>query len=183
MVEINVSDASGKNPRKIGYVQNQPVNNNFLEPTSFKLVISKIPETTFFCQSANIPGISITEVRQETMFNPLMRPGGQVNHETFSMKFIVSEGMNNWLELYKWIRSCSTYQDFNDIVPEEKSLVSDAILYIMSSKNNLNIEVQFTGLFPKTLSSIEFDYSDTELQTIISSVEFSFSYYNIRSLT
>lgn len=181
MAEINVSDASGKQPRKAGFFANQPENNNLAEINAFKLVIGKIPETTYFCQKANLPGISISEVRQETVFNPILYPGGQVTHESFSVDFVVSEDLTNWLEIYRWIRSCSTYEDTNDLVSLEKSLVSDASLYVLNSKNNLNLTVRFKHLFPKTLTSIDFNYTDTELSTLISTVEFAFTSYEIVS--
>ena len=179
MVEINITDSTGKQPRKVGFYANQPENNNLAEINAFKLVIGKIPETTYFCQSANLPGISISEVQQQTIFNPLLYPGGKVEHETFSAKFVVSENLTNWLEIYRWIRSCSTYKDFNEVVDVDKSLVSDATLFILNSKNNLNYTVKFHNLFPKALTSIEFDYADTELSTLISSVDFAFSHYDI----
>jgi hypothetical protein len=168
MVEINITDSTGKQPRKVGFYANQPENNNLAEINAFK-----------FCQSANLPGISISEVQQQTIFNPLLYPGGKVEHETFSVKFVVSENLTNWLEIYRWIRSCSTYKDFNEVVDVDKSLVSDATLFILNSKNNLNYTVKFHNLFPKALTSIEFDYADTELSTLISSVDFAFSYYDI----
>ena len=179
MVEINVSDATGKGPRKVGFLANQPENINLAEINAFKLVIGKIPETTYFCQKANLPGISIQEIRQQTPFNPVLYPGGQVTHEQFTVDFVVSENLTNWLEIYRWIRSCSTYKDFNEVVDVDKSLVSDATLFILNSKNNLNYTVKFHNLFPKALTSIEFDYADTELSTLISSVDFAFSYYDI----
>ena len=179
MAQVNISDASGKEPRKIGFLANQPKDSNYAEPTAFKLVIGKIPETTYFCQSVSLPGISISEVQQRTMFNPIILPGGDVVHEPLSAKFIVSEGLNNWIEIYKWIQSCSTYKDFDDVVSLQNSLVSDATLYILSSKNNLEVKATFSGVFPKSLSSVEFDYSDTELMTIIASVDFAFSHYEI----
>lgn len=179
MVEINITDAGGKLPRKIGFVANQPSNENLQEINGFKLVMGKIPLVTYFCQTANLPGISISQVSQQTIFNPILYPGGQINHESFNVKFVVSEDLTNWLEIYSWIRSCSTYKDFNEIVSNDKSLISDATLYMLNSKNNLSKTVRFYGLFPKALSSIEFDYADTELSTLTSSVEFSFTYFDI----
>lgn len=179
MVEINVSDATGKGPRKVGFLANQPENINLAEINAFKLVIGKIPETTYFCQKANIPGISIQEIRQQTPFNPVLYPGGQVTHEQFTVDFVVSENLTNWMEIYKWIRSCSTYKDFGDIVPESTSLISDATLFILNSKNNLTMTVRFSGLFPISLTSIDFNYTDTELSTLVSSATFAFTYYEI----
>lgn len=113
------------------------------------------------------------------MFNPVLFPGGNVAHESFSVKFVVSESLNNWREIYNWIMSCSTYTDFSKIVDTDKSLVSDATLFILNSKNGLTHTVRFYNLFPKSLSSIEFDFTDTELTTLVSSVEFAFSHYEI----
>jgi hypothetical protein len=179
MAAINDTDYTGKQPRPIGFLSRQPKNNNFQEITAFKLTISKIPETTYFCQTANIPGIGITPVQQETIFNPILYPGGKVEHEDFSVRFQVSEGLHNWLEIYKWIQSCSTYTDFDKIAPLEQTLVSDAQLYVLTSKNNLELSVRFYNLFPKSISSIEFDYSDADLQTILCNASFAFSHYEI----
>lgn len=179
MAGINITDSSGKTPRKAGFLANQPKNDNLAEISAFKLIIGKIPETTYFCQKANLPGISILEVKQETVFNPLLMPGGQVTHEDFTVDFVVSEDLTNWLEIYNWIQSCSTYTDWDSIVPESDSLVSDANLFILNSKNNITHNVQFYGVFPKSLTSIEFNYTDTELSTLVSSVTFAFSYYKI----
>jgi len=179
MVEINVTDATGKQPKKGGFFANQPENNNFQETTSFKLVIPKIPETTYFCQKVNLPGISIGSLSQETLFNGILHPSGKITHEAFTASFIVSEGLSNWREIYDWIQSCSTYTDFEKYAGEQNSLVSDAKLYVLSSKNNPEIIATFYGLFPISLGSISFDYSDSELQTIVSEVTFAFSHYEI----
>lgn len=179
MVEINITDSTGKQPKKGGFFANQPTNNNLQETTAFKLVIPKIPETTYFCQKINLPGIGIETTQQNTNFNPILHPAGNVTHEAFTASFIVSEGLSNWLEIYNWIQSCSNYTDYEKFAGEQNSLVSDAKLYILSSKNNLSINATFYGLFPTSLGSISFDYTDTELQTIISDVTFAFSYYEI----
>lgn len=176
---INVTDSTGKQPKKGGFFANQPQNINLQETTAFKLVIPKIPEVTYFCQKVNLPGISIETVGQNTAFNSILYPAGKVSHETFTASFVVSEGLSNWLEIYKWIQSCSNYTDYETFAGDDNSLVSDAKLYILTSKNNLNVTATFYGLFPTSLGSISFDYSDMELQTLISDVTFSFSYYDI----
>lgn len=168
--EVNVTDSTGKQPRKVGFFANQPENNNLLEKTAFKMVIPKIPEVSYFCQSVSLPGISKEKK---------IRPIGKVRHETFEVNFLVSENMSNWLEIYNWIQSLSNYEDFEKFVEEEKSIVSDAVLYVLSSKNNVSLKAQFHGLFPISLSSVSFDYTDSELQVTTASVTFAFSYYEI----
>jgi hypothetical protein len=181
-MEINITDATGKQPRKIGFLANSPVNPNFQEPTAFKFVVGKIPEVTYFCQSANIPGISIEAKGLDTPFVPLMQPGGKISHEQLSIKFLVSEGLYNWLEIYRWIRSLGQYKDYTETIPLNRGLVSDGALYVLSSKNNLQLIVRFSGLFPLSLTSVEFDYGDTELQAPSATVNFSFTDYEVANV-
>jgi hypothetical protein len=175
----NFYDSSGKSNLPIGSFSNQPKNLNFQEGTAFRLSIKKIPNVIFFCKSVNLPGISISKVEQSTQFNPLLYPGGIIQTEDLSVNFQVSEDLENWKEIYKWIRSCSTYKDYNDIVDLDKSLASDGTLFILSSKNNINLTVNFTNLFPISLNSLEFDYSDTEIVPLNCSVSFAYSYYDL----
>jgi hypothetical protein len=82
MVEINVTDSTGKQPRKVGFFANQPENNNLAEINAFKLVIGKIPETTYFCQKMQIyQEFQYKEIRHNKIpiLIQFLYPGGQVN--------------------------------------------------------------------------------------------------------
>jgi hypothetical protein len=172
-------DSTGKLPLKVGALANQPTNTNFQESTAFRLSIRKIPNTIYFCQSVNLPGLSIDKVSQDTPFTPVSYPGTSVTMEDFRIKFLVAEDLSNWLEIYNWIRSCSTVKDFSEIVSLETSLSSDATLSLLSSKNNLNFNVRFTNLFPTSLGSIDFDYSQTDVIPLSCDVTFAYTYYDV----
>jgi hypothetical protein len=172
-------DSTGKMPLKIGALANQPTNTNFQESTAFRLSIRKIPNTVYFCQSVSLPGLSIDKVYQDTPFKQINYPGTYVTMDDFRIKFLVAEDLSNWLEIYNWIRSCSTVKDFSEIVSLETSLSSDATLSLLSSKNNMNFNVRFTNLFPTSLGSIDFDYSQTDVTPISCDVTFAYTYYDV----
>ena len=50
-------------------MQNLPSNTSLLSPVGFKFALSKFPEVTYFCQAANIPGISVSQVDIGTPMN------------------------------------------------------------------------------------------------------------------
>ena len=174
-------DSSGKIPLKVGALANQPENTNFQETTAFRLSIRKIPNTIYFCQGVNLPGMSIDKVEQDTPFTTIGYPGSKVTMEDFRVKFLIAEDLSNWLEMYNWIRSCATVKDFSEIVSLETSLSSDATLSLLSSKNNINFNVRFTNLFPTSLGSIDFDYSQTEVVPISCDISFAYTYYEVVS--
>lgn len=174
-----LTDSTGKNYLKVGAFANQPTNTNFQEATAFRLSIRKIPNTIYFCQGVNLPGMTIDKVSQDTPFSPVNYPGTSVTMDDFRIKFLVAEDLSNWLEIYNWMRSCSTVKDFSEIVSLESSLSSDATLSLLSSKNNMNFNVRFTSLFPTSLGSIDFDYSQTDITPISCDVTFAYTYYDV----
>ena len=172
-------DSTRKSTLKVVALANQPTNANFQESTAFRLSIRKIPNTVYFCQSVSLPWLLIDKVSQDTPFTPVSYPGTSVTMEDFRIKFLVAEDLSNWLEIYNWIRSCSTVKDFSEIVSLETSLSSDATLSLLSSKNNMNFNVRFTNLFPTSLGSIDFDYSQTDVTPLSCDVTFAYTYYDV----
>ena len=60
------------------WLQDQPDNRNFLSPVGFKMKIDIFPGVDFFCQSANIPGITaqVNEVSTSRRRLPIPAAGG-----------------------------------------------------------------------------------------------------------
>ena len=77
-----------------------PENLNYLSNVSFRLTMEDAPHLTWFCQSANIPGVSIDAIE---VFNPhatIPVAGARVSFEELSVRFIVDEHMKHWIEIY-----------------------------------------------------------------------------------
>lgn len=167
-----------------------PSNTNYLHPNKFELNFSRLPNTTFFCQSVNLPGVSMGEALQNTPFIDLYRPGDKLMYDTFNVTFIVDEELFSWKEIHDWIRGMTFPKDFSEYqrlptlakhASENSPLTSDATVSILSSANNLNHRIVLKDCFPTSLSSIIFSSSDSPESVITTDATFRFSYFDIIS--
>ena len=96
--------------------------------------------------------------------------------------------MRNWTEIYDWIVGL-TYPESSDQYAELKKtgdgygslsgLYSDANLFILSSHKNVQYNVNFTNVFPTTLTDIDMDSSLGDIDAVTADVSFLYTTYNI----
>ena len=174
-------------------LERQPNQQNPLQPTQYRFVSWKVPETVYFCQSVTLPGLSIGTTTIDTPLGiGLPQPGTRYEFDEFEMSFIVNEDMSNWRELDTWIRGFgpmheSAYNADTALVESDKvPLLSDSERYndgaliITTSANTPSLIVEFSRMFPTRLSSITFDSSLGEPEAVVASVSFAYSHYTIR---
>ncbi len=168
-----------------GILDKLPSNYNILSPTAFKFEIAKLPEITYWCQTANIPDLTLGEV---TVANPLRDypiPGNQLELGTFDMDFVVDEDLSNYLEVYKWMRALNSSQSSDDYrrmssdPSPEQDVTTDGVLTILTNTMNANKEVHFFDMFPTSLGAISFMSSSDTIDAITCSVSFTFSDFRI----
>ena len=82
---------------------NRPKNLNYFIPTGFNFSIDKIPHVNFFCQSANLPGISMGTPIVTNPLRDFPVSGDKAQFNELRVRFIVDEELQNWLEIYNWI--------------------------------------------------------------------------------
>ena len=170
-----------------GILDKLPSNYNILSPTSFKFEIVRVPNITYWCQSANITDLSLGTV---TIPNPLRDypiVGNQLELGTFDMSFIVDEDLINYLEIYEWMRSLGssdTTDDYKSLSLDpnpNRSIVSDGILMLLTNTMNTNKEVYFTDMFPTSLGTINFTSSSDAIEAITCDVSFTYSDFLIKN--
>ena len=174
--------------------ENQINNRNYLSPLGFKLIISKIPKVDFLCQAANIPSISMGTAVQPTPLKDIPVPGDKPVYDDLTVRFIIDENMENYLSLNKWItglgypESIKQYQQLADVGPDLATQdntdprwfeFSDATLQILSSNYQPNINVNFRGCFPVSVSTLEFDSSQRDYSYFTCEATFKYDYYTI----
>tara|TARA_R100001015_G_C4509327_1_gene81479 strand:- start:55 stop:600 length:546 start_codon:yes stop_codon:yes gene_type:complete len=160
----------------------QPETDNPMMNTSFRFIMTKVPKMTYFCQRVNLPSLSLVEVEQPTRFGAkLYKAGDGYNYEDLSVEFIVDENMENWLEIYNWLRSCANMNDTTEFEPIEKHM-SQAELVILNSAYKGIQSVSFENLIPTSIGAIQFDSSTNETEPVIASATFRFSSYEINTL-
>jgi hypothetical protein len=138
-----------------------PQNTNLLQPTKFLLTFSRIATVQYFCQSVNIPGVSLGEVIRATPFLDMYSPGTKLNYQSLDINFIVDEELETWKNLYNWFISIADPDGFerrdHQLEIQKQKHFSDATLTILSSLNNPILRIQFRNLFPVTMGNIDFD--------------------------
>jgi hypothetical protein len=166
-------------------------NKNYLSSLNFKFVLAKYPKVDFFSTSAGIPGINLGVAIQPTYLKDIPIPGDKISYDDFNLKFFVDENLENYLQVHNWIRglgypeSVAEYQEFlnqdeyNPGVQNASSGQSDGSLIIYSSNYNPVAEVVFKGLFPTSLSTIEFDAKNTDVNYVTAEVNFKYTLYDI----
>jgi len=81
----------------------QPDMLDFLRPNGFYFLVQNLPQVTYFCQAANIPGINLGYAIQPTPFINIPKPGEKIDFGELTIKFLIQETMANYIELYNWI--------------------------------------------------------------------------------
>lgn len=162
-----------------------PENTSLLQPTKFLLTFGRIVNTQYFCQTVDVPSISLGEVQRETPFLDMYSPGTKLTYQPLAMSFILDSELASWKNLYDWFISIADPDGFggrsaNRELQQQKQF-SDAILTVLNGLNNPVLRIEFTNVFPLTLSSINFDTrlsSDTIL-----TCDATFRYQSYKYLT
>jgi hypothetical protein len=177
--------------------QTQVTNRNFLSPLGFKFTLAKAPKVDFFSNSANIPAITLGTAIQTRYGKNIDIPGDKMNFEDFSLRFLVDEDLENYMEIQNWMRGLGfpySLEQYSDLQNEDTGYNSPAIkgrfyeesdgtLQILNSNFVPSAQVIYTGLFPYYLSTLQFDATQTDIQYFTAEVTFKYTYYRIVSPT
>ena len=155
-------------------IRNQPTNINQLNVVSFETNFLRMPGVSYFCQRANIPGITLSNTIQSTPFANIPIEGDILEFEDLTISFIVDEDMQNYLELYNWLQSLGFPDKYSQYDNETSSIKSDINILLHTNKSNPNYSIAFKDVFPVSLGAISFDTNATTLDPIV--VDASFKY-------
>jgi hypothetical protein len=175
----------------IGFTANNP---NLLQPNKFQLNFSRMPNLQYFCQSVSIPGVSMSEIPQNTPFVDIYVPGDKLIYDLLNITFYVDENIQTWKEVHDWIRAMTFPENFeeyrnlenlnkyNRSLSTNKPQYSDGIVTLLTSSNNPKIRFKFYDLFPITLSTFIMSATDTPDNIITADATFRYSYFDIETV-
>jgi hypothetical protein len=153
---------------------------NPLLPTYYRFSIQRIPHTMYFCQSASLPTVTMSEVIMPTPFMAIKSPS-KMDFDELSITFIIDEEMKNWFEIFNWMRSTTNVENYEEFRPANTHL-STANLVILNSTKNPKINVTFEGLYPRTLGSVDFTSTLVDPEPFQCTATFAYRNYNIEIL-
>jgi len=175
-------------------LKNQIKNKNFLSPVGFKFILNRTPKVAFFSNSAVIPGFTLGTATQPTYLKDIDLPGDKLTFNDFSLRFLVDEDLENYMEIQKWMRGMGFPESLEEIYKFQKSnpnapsddktmdIFSDGTLNVLTSQSVPNFKVKFLDLFPVSLSDLNFDATDTDIDYLTAEVSFKYTIYNITDL-
>lgn len=166
-----------------------------VRPTAFTFGVQKLPNVSFFCQSASLPPMQLGTANFDTPLINIPVAGDKLVFDSLTIKFQIQENFQNYLELYNWMvilgfpQDRAQYGERNvrartradvERPPVRKSDIedySDATLTVYSSDNNPVISWRFIDCFPVRLEAIEFDTTDKTGDIMIGQATFAYRQY------
>ena len=164
-----------------------PTNINPLSPNGFLFNIQKLPKISFFCQSVNLPGITLGAPEFGNPFNIAPIPGETLTYDQLTVQFLVDENMENYQSIYNWIVALGFPESYDQYITftgndtnnysELAKNYSDATLQILTGNNNVAKSVQFIDLFPIGIDSLQFAGTNNDVQYLIGNATFRYGFY------
>ena len=161
----------------------QPTNLNQLNVVGFEVNIARLPNTEFFCQRVNVPGVILGETVEASPFMNTPLEGDTLSYEALSISFILDEDIQNYLEIYNWLTAIGFPRDYTQFAAlkrtenfptETEGLYSDIDIMLQTNKSNPNYIIKFQDVFPTALSSIQLDSTATTIEPIVVDAAFNF---------
>ena len=169
----------------------QITNRNYLSNVGFNFKLARYPKIDFFSNTVNLPGLSLGVVNAPNYLKELPLPGDRLVFDDLNLTFIVDEKLENYLAVHNWMRGLGfpdSIKDFIDQVTDQDNLIdmdqqySDGTLLVLNNQFNSVARVKFNGLFPTSLSRLQFDASNDDYQTLTATVTFKYTIYNIETV-
>ena len=165
-------------------------NRNFLSGVAFKFNLAKFPKVDFFSNSAIIPVLNLELAQQASYLKNIAVPGERLTYGDFTLRFLVDENMENYKSVYDWLTGLGfpeTTKEFADIIKDSdgqtdpKEAFCDGTLRILNSNYREVAKVKFSDLFPVSLTSLDFDATNTDVQFFTAEATFKYTIYDLKS--
>ena len=163
---------------------------NPLSPNGFNFTLTKLPDVSFMCQRVLIPSISLASIDRSTPFINTPIPGEIMSFSELNIQFIVDEKMENYKSIYNWMVALGFPEDhkqYSSYVNSQGSTVyselarnySDATVSVLNSQNIATNYFKFYDLFPISLDPVQFEATAMDVNYVIGSATFKYSYFTI----
>ena len=166
----------------------QVANRNFLSGVGFKFSLTKFPKVDFFSNSARIPELNLELTQQPSYLKTIDVPGERLTYGDLTLRFLVDENMENYISVYTWLKGLGfpeSTKEFKDLttdrdgIRDPKEAFCDGTLRILNSNYREVAQVKFKDLFPTSLTSLDFDATNTDVQYFTAEATFKYTIYNI----
>lgn len=157
---------------------------SYLSPTSFRVIIPRVPMLTSYIQSVTVPTVTLTPM-EVPAFKGLPRqqiPAHLDLGDQIIVTFTVDENMENWKEVYDWMTSIVPSDENNGEVDKNISKYSEIIVLVYGNSKRLTRKITYHNAYPVSLSSFEFNSGIQTLEPIMVPVTFEYSHMSVELL-
>lgn len=158
-------------------------NINYLQPTSFKLLIDRkhYPNLEFFAQSVSHPSMQMTGVESRYQKIAVPLPGDNLQFSELTADIILDEDMNSYTEMFNWMRRNLDNITFNPLsrTSRDGASYADITLSILSSHNNQTRQVKYLDAIPTELGAIQFQSTSGGTEYLTFQASFRFTYFEL----
>jgi hypothetical protein len=173
---------------------------NFLRPNAFRFTIKNLPSVAFTCQSANLPSLTLGFASQPSPFIDIPHVGDKNVFGDFTIRFLITEDMSNYIELYEWLVALGFPTDYNQyrnfsgerlnrfpFVRDASGgsiavAYSDATLTILDSNNVPKTHIHFKDAFPTSVEALDFDITSSSVDYFVGVASFKYKQFEIEAL-
>ena len=121
-------------------------------------------------------------------------PGDKLVYDDFRVSFVVDEELENYKQIYKWMIGLgypNSQRDFTDMKLEDPYYTklgdrenpfaefSDGTLQILNSNLRAQSYVKIQSMFPVSLSTLDFDASNTDINYFQAQVVFKYQIFQL----
>jgi len=168
-------------------IAEQIANRNFLSPAGFRFILGKNQKVTYFCQSANIPAVSVLQTQIPTPFVPLPVPTA-FEYDDLVLTFLIDENLENYILIQKWLRGLGVPDSFADRQLFEKQNTTndgiynpntDATLFVLNSNLKTIAQIKFEDVYPINLNTLRFEATTTDTDFFTAEVTFKYKSYDV----
>lgn len=167
-----------------GGVQGSP---NFAQADKFLLTFARLPNMSFMCQGANIPGVRVDPAIQPTQGANAPIPGNKFHFAPLIVTFLLDEQMWAWTSIFDWLQGLG-FPDSSDqyknlplqqrlILNSQQPQYSDGTLTYYDNQYNPTLVISFDKMFPTALTGVDFDVKQPATQPMTATAEFHFTKY------
>ena len=186
----------------------QPTALDYSSPTQFRFLINQLPKVQYFTTEANVPGMTLSEGQFNTPLKDIELLGDKLTYEDLTIKFIVDENLENYIEMHTWLtgigfpKDRKQFSEFRSVTSNmstttrgeskdigdvrastpELAMTSDAVMTILTNKNNPVVECRFKDVFPVSLSGLSYTQNATDVDYLTADVTFKYTIYEIVTL-
>ena len=194
---------------EIKTVSRAPDKLDYASPIQFRFTCAKLPTVEFFCQTANIPSITLGTADVETSLKSIPFPGDKLTYGDLNVSFLVDENLNNYKELHDWLTGLGfpqSHSQFSSLLAtghdrfpsskvgtasvssdvgrttaplDEGASYSDATLTVLNSKNIAKTEIRFHNIYPTQLGGLSYDIKASDVDYLQVSATFAYMFYEI----